>query len=76
MAVSSAASIANDVETVAGGADSGLACLVLLLGFHQIPADLAQLRHALGKSSAPEASDLVRLARRLGARARVARLGM
>ncbi|MGI9169523.1 MAG: ABC transporter transmembrane domain-containing protein, partial [Caulobacteraceae bacterium] len=54
-------------------ADSGLACLVLLLGFHQIGADPGQLKHALGKSDAAEAPDLVRLARRLGARARLSR---
>jgi len=53
--------------------DDGLACLVLLLGFHQIAADAGQLNHALGKSEAADASDLVRLAHRLGARARLAR---
>ncbi|MGI9168788.1 MAG: cysteine peptidase family C39 domain-containing protein, partial [Caulobacteraceae bacterium] len=66
----------NDGPALAPGApsiDSGLACLVLLLGFHQIPADLSQLKHALGKSDAAEAPDLVRLARRIGARARLSR---
>jgi len=50
-----------------------LDCLVLLLGFHQVPADPGQLRHALGKSDNADAADLVRLARRLGARARIGR---
>lgn len=57
--------------TIARAEDSGLACLVLLLGFHQVPADPGQLRHALGKSEFADAADLVRLARRLGARARL-----
>jgi subfamily B ATP-binding cassette protein HlyB/CyaB len=46
---------------------------VLLLGFHQIAADPAQLRHALGKSEHAQPADLIRLARQLGARARLAR---
>jgi subfamily B ATP-binding cassette protein HlyB/CyaB len=53
--------------------DSGLACLILLLGFHQVAADAGQLRHALGKSDAAQADDLVRLARGLGARSRLHR---
>ncbi|MDR7114127.1 type I secretion system permease/ATPase [Caulobacter sp. BE254] len=56
--------------------DEGLACLVLLLGFHQISADPQQLRHALGKAGNAETGDLVRLARRLGARAKLATLPM
>ena len=52
--------------------DSGLASLALVLGFHQIPADLGQLRHALGKAEPADQGDLVRLARRLGAKARTA----
>ncbi len=58
----------------AAQSDSGIDCLVVLLGFHQIGADPQQLRHALGKGGAAEAGDLVRLARRLGARAKLARL--
>ncbi|MGC5796043.1 type I secretion system permease/ATPase [Sphingomonas sp. NFX23] len=50
--------------------DSGLTALSLILAFLQIPTDLAQLRHAVGSAS-PSPTDLVRLARRLGARARV-----
>lgn len=49
--------------------DSGLKALSLILAFLQIPTDLAQLRHAVGSAS-PSPADLVRLARRLGARAR------
>jgi len=56
------------------GADEGLECLVLLLGFHQIGADPQQLKHALGKDSPADAGDLVRLARRMGAKAKLARL--
>jgi subfamily B ATP-binding cassette protein HlyB/CyaB len=48
---------------------SGLSCLVTLLAFHQIPADVSQLAHALGSDRRPDADDLVRLARKLGARA-------
>ena len=55
-------------------ADDGLACLVLLLGFHQIGADPQQLRHALGQAGKADAGDLVRLARRLGAKAKLANL--
>ncbi len=55
-------------------ADTGLGALMLVLGFHQISADLAQLQHALGKADGAEARDLVLLARRLGARARLARV--
>ena len=57
-------------------ADEGLACLVLLLGFHQIGADPQQLRHALGQAGKADRGDLVRLARRLGAKAKLAILPM
>ena len=50
--------------------DTGLGCLALLLGFYQIPADVDQLRHAAG-SAAIGSADLVRLARKLGARASI-----
>lgn len=51
---------------------SGVTCLVILLGFLQLPADVEQLRHELGAEE-PSADELVRLARRLGARAKLAR---
>lgn len=57
-------------------ADTGLQCLVLLLGFHQIGADYNQLRHALGGAENADADDLVRLARRMGARAKRVTLSM
>lgn len=47
---------------------SGLRCLSLLLGFLHIPTDTEQLRHAAGAGEI-DAATLVRLARRLGARA-------
>ncbi|CAM8670988.1 type I secretion system permease/ATPase [Sphingobium sp. H39-3-25] len=54
--------------------DSGLATLALILGVHQIAADPAQLHHALGKGAPADNQDLVRLARKLGAKARIARI--
>lgn len=56
--------------------DDGLECLALLLGFHQISADIPQLRHALGKGEPTESGDLVRLARKLGARAKIAKIAI
>ncbi len=54
--------------------DSGLACLVILLGFHQIAADADQLKHSLGKGGSADVGDLVRLAKRAGARAKLSTL--
>jgi len=54
--------------------DTGLACLTLLLGFHQIPADQSQLRHDLGHAAPADDADLVRLAKRVGAKAKTATL--
>jgi subfamily B ATP-binding cassette protein HlyB/CyaB len=54
--------------------DTGLSCLTLLLGFHQIPAEQSQLRHDLGHAAPADDADLVRLAKRLGARAKTATL--
>lgn len=65
-------------ESAQSGADaqkaseSGVACLSLLLSFHHIPNELSQLRHAMGEQA--QASDLIRLARQLGARASRRRL--
>jgi ATP-binding cassette, subfamily B, bacterial HlyB/CyaB len=50
---------------------SGLACLKLLLNFHQIPAEIDQLRHALGGADDGAMIDLVRLGSQLGARTRM-----
>ncbi|MFT3810505.1 MAG: type I secretion system permease/ATPase [Micropepsaceae bacterium] len=54
--------------------DSGLAALVVVLGFLQIAADQPQLRHSLGHTDPASAGDLVRLAKRLGAKAKLAKL--
>lgn len=56
--------------------DDGLVCLAMVLGHHQIAADPAQMRHELGRGGAADPADLVRLARRLGARARLGRLSL
>lgn len=61
----------HSVQTDGWGQDSGLAALILVLGYHQIPADQAQLAHALGKEGPACGEDLVRLTRNLGARARM-----
>lgn len=51
--------------------DSGLDCLVLLLGFHGRPADAGQIRRERGAGDAPfSTDDLLRAARRLEVRAR------
>jgi len=55
----------------AAGADSGLACLSMLLGFLEKPVDPAQLAHQLGQGVSASAEDLVRLARRAGAKAKL-----
>ncbi len=69
MAIDAEQSSSNDERP----SDSGLACLVLMLGFLQKPADPAQLRHAAGKGSeALDAHDLLRLAKQLDVRAREA----
>ena len=65
MKVRSGYETANSAE----GVNSGLACLSLLLGFHQIPSDVGQLHHAAGTSDELDSATLVRLARKLGARA-------
>ena len=51
-------------------AGTALDCLKLLLNFHQIPAEIEQLRHAIGGTN-QTAIDLVRLAKQLGAKARL-----
>jgi len=51
-----------------------LICLTLLLAFHQIPSAAEQLRHAVGHGDPVDDSDLVGLAKRLGARAKAAKV--
>lgn len=53
-------------------ADSGLACLVLLLRFLGIPADIEQLRHRSGGASYG-VGEMLRCAKELGLKARVVR---
>lgn len=53
-----------------GSVHGGLACLSLLLGYHQIAADPAQLRHDAGAMDPSDPATLVRLAKRLGAQAK------
>jgi len=55
----------------AAGPDTGLACLVLLLRFHGIPAEPEALRHRSGRPQGfLEPGDLVLLARGLGLKAK------
>lgn len=57
-----------------GTESSGIFCLVALLQFHQIAADPNQLDHWLGRQDAPSAEDLVRVARKMGAKAAIRQL--
>lgn len=59
-----------------GVIDDGLGCLVLLLGYHQFSVDQQQLHHALGGAEPATSKDLVRLARRIGARAKSATIAL
>jgi len=52
--------------------DTGLDCLTLMMGFLQVPADPQHLKHELGKDKPSVPSDLVRLAKRAGLRAKIA----
>jgi subfamily B ATP-binding cassette protein HlyB/CyaB len=53
------------------GLDTGLACLVMLLRFHSIPADPEQIRHQFGRADTIFATpDILRAAKRLGVKAR------
>ena len=54
--------------------DSGLACLVLIMGFLQVPADSDQLKHEIGKDRPATPADIVRSAKRAGLRAKIAKL--
>ena len=57
-------------ETEPRKIDQGLKALVMVLRFHGVPADPAQIRHQLGKVSA-DVADMVRMARQFGLKARV-----
>jgi ATP-binding cassette, subfamily B, bacterial HlyB/CyaB len=69
----SADSLVSDEEIVESSLclSSALGCLKLLLNFHQIAADEDQLKHALGGTDTPTPLDLVRLAKQLGAKAKM-----
>ena len=54
--------------------DSGLACLTMLMGFLQVPADIDQLKHEIGKDKVATPADIVRSAKRAGLRAKIAKL--
>lgn len=54
-----------------GAQAASLTALCLLLGFHQVAADVGQLRHSLGHGKAATADELVRLAKAKGVRARI-----
>lgn len=68
--------VAGLQEEAARPVDGGLLCLATLLAFHQIPSDQMQLRHALGHGEAADETDLVLLAKRLGAKAKVTDLNL
>ncbi len=63
--------VANQSATSAEQQLASLAALVLLLQFHQVAADAGQLRHELGHGAAATASELVRLAKGKGVKARL-----
>ncbi len=54
--------------------DSGLWCLSILLGLHDVSRDPSQLRHQLGSDKPATLEDLSRLARREGLKSRIQRL--
>jgi subfamily B ATP-binding cassette protein HlyB/CyaB len=58
----------------AADGDSGIAALVVMFGFLQLSVDADQMRHSLGHGDLTRAEDLVRLAKREGARARLVQL--
>ena len=66
----------SDAGAAPGATDAGLACLAMLLAFHQIPAAPEQLRHSLGHGDPASETDLVGLAKRLGARAKPAKVDL
>ncbi len=61
---------ANAVDAGSAADPSGLECLTLLLGFHGVGVDAAQLRHRLGVAQA-DVVDMLRCAKDLGLKASV-----
>jgi ATP-binding cassette, subfamily B, bacterial HlyB/CyaB len=68
------AAVGGSGAGVEAGTDDALVGLSLLLGHHLIPADPKQMRHELGASGEASLGDLVRLAKRMGARSRLGKL--
>ena len=52
--------------------DTGLACLVLVMGFLELPADVDQLKHEIGKDRQATSADIIRAAKRAKLRAKAA----
>lgn len=50
--------------------DTGLASLVLVMGFLEMPADAEHLKHEIGKDRAATSADLIRAAKRSGLKAK------
>ena len=67
-----AAAPSVDLEAASASRDDALGALQLLLHFHQLAADVDQLRQGVGHGEAPDIADLVRLTRQAGARAKLA----
>jgi subfamily B ATP-binding cassette protein HlyB/CyaB len=66
--------MSDDDATGGSGAaadNAPLEALCLLLGYHQVSAEVGQLRHALGRGGSVTLQDLVRLAQTRGVKARV-----
>jgi ATP-binding cassette, subfamily B, bacterial HlyB/CyaB len=64
-------------QTTAAAGDPGLTCLIIIAGFHGIPADAAQLSHQCGLSGATRqfaANELLSASKSLGLKARSVRL--
>ncbi len=57
-------------SSVAGAADTGLTCLLILARFYDLPADGSQLRHQFAQSGQPLSdTELLRAAKHLGLKA-------
>ena len=65
----------NPEPEAAPAPDGGMVCLAMLLAFHRMPADPVQLGHEHAPANGPsQLADLARAAKRLGLKARIARL--
>jgi len=68
--------VSSDAQSETQKPDTGLICLVRLLQFHKIPADLSQLQHALSLSGPAPAQDIVRLAIKMGVKSKIVNLSL